>query len=301
MREMSKIHYCPVTPAQQQFGLYITCAGYESTGPGEAYPHENHPSDYYFTWKNGRIFTDLEYQLLYIRNGRGTIEFKRGKAIAVYGGCAIILRPGEWHRYRPNARTGWSEAYIGIGGEYLRRIIAEPFFDRPPIIIRTESDGRFKSDLIALIDEIQSDSAERPYSLALKAAALISTLCENIAIRSEKTAHDVAVRRASLHIAHHLGDVIDFQRLANELGMGYSLFRRCFRKCNGLSPLEYQLALRKRRAMNLLVNSRLPIAQIARETGFRSPAYFAKFFHEKTGLSPTDFRAKGHNPEHLTS
>ena len=123
MPEMRKILYCPVTPAQQQFGLYITCAGYESTGPGEAYPHENHPSDYYFTWKNGRIFTDL----------------------------------------------------------------------------------------------------------------------------------------------------------------------------------EYQLALRKRRAMNLLVNSRLPIAQIARETGFRSPAYFAKFFHEKTGLSPTDFRAKGHNPEHLTS
>jgi len=43
--------------------------------------------------------------------------------------------------------------------------------------------------------------------------------------------------------------------------------------------------------MNLLSNSDVPIAQIAEETGFHSPTYFSKFFHERTGKSPSRYRA----------
>ena len=80
---MNKIHYCPISPIQRQFGLYVTGAGHEITKPGEPYPHKYHSSDYYFTWQNGRALADWEYQLLYIRDGHGTIQFKRGKSIDV--------------------------------------------------------------------------------------------------------------------------------------------------------------------------------------------------------------------------
>ena len=59
-----------------------------------------------------------------------------------------------------------------------------------------------------------------------------------------------------------------------------------------LAPLEYQIALRLRRAMHLLASSNVPIAQIAEETGFKSASYFSKFFHERAGLSPSAYRAK---------
>ena len=42
--------------------------------------------------------------------------------------------------------------------------------------------------------------------------------------------------------------------------------------------------------MHLLASSNVPIAQIAEETGFRSDSYFSKFFHVRTGTSPTLFR-----------
>ena len=47
-----------------------------------------------------------------------------------------------------------------------------------------------------------------------------------------------------------------------------------------------------RRASNLLANSETPIAQIAKETGFQSPAYFSRFFHKGTGLSPALYRKR---------
>ena len=157
---MNKIHYCPIGQVQRQFGIYITGAGKEVTKPGEAYPHAYHSSDYYFTWKNGRALADWEYQLLYIRSGKGVIEFKRGKTLPVQSGTVIILHPGEWHRYRPDPETGWSEAYIGIGGEFLEHMVAEPFFRRPPTIIQLQPDEPFDHELIALVDEIQAHSVE---------------------------------------------------------------------------------------------------------------------------------------------
>ena len=287
---MNKIYYCPISPVQRQFGLYVTGAGQEVTKPGEPYPH-------------GRALPEWEYQLLYIRDGRGTIQFKRGKSIAIGGGCAIILHPGEWHRYRPDPKTGWSEAYIGIGGEYLRHIVSEPFFPQFPTIIRIAPNGRFDHDLLALVGEIQSSSAERPYTLALKTATLMASLCESNVVRTGKTSHNVTIRKANLHIAHHVGETIDFAGLAKRLGMGYTLFRRCFRQYNGMAPLEYQIALRIRRATHLLSSSSVPVSQIARETGFRSQAYFSKFFHEHTGMSPTETRGRvrRHTTAHLAS
>ena len=124
----------------------------------------------------------------------------------------------------------------------------------------------------------------------LLTAALIASLCENQIARHGKSSHNVTIRKANLHIAHHLGEVVDFAELAKRLDMGYTLFRRCFREYNGMAPLEYQIALRIRRAMHLLTSTNIPVGQIASETGFKTAAYFSKFFHERTGSSPTQLR-----------
>ena len=143
---------------------------------------------------------------------------------------------------------------------------------------------------MALVEKIQATSAEHPYTLALETAALIASLCESQTVRRGKSSHNVTIRRANLYIAHHLGEVVDFEALAKRLGMGYTLFRRCFREYNGMAPLEYQIALRLRRAMHLLESSNVPVAQIAEETGFQSLSYFSKFFHDRTGQAPSQFR-----------
>lgn len=287
---MNKIHYCPIGLVQRQFGIYITGAGMETTKPGEPYPHAYHSSDYYFTWRKGRTLAEWEYQILYIRSGEGEIEFTRGKRIAISAGSVIILHPGEWHRYRPDPKTGWSEAYIGIGGNFLERIFSKPFFSGPPTIIKVPPNGQFDKEIVDLIGDIQTTSTEQPYTVALKTMQLVVSLFMEHPRQTGRTSYNVAIRRANLHIAHHLGEVVDFPALAKQCGMSYSLFRKRFREYNGMSPLEYQIALRIRRAMNLLGSSELPVAQIAAETGFESHAYFSRFFRKETGMSPIEYR-----------
>ena len=98
------------------------------------------------------------------------------------------------------------------------------------------------------------------------------------------------IRIATLHLAHHLDEDVDLPALAAKVGLGYPLFRKKFHAYTDMAPLEYLVALRIRRACNLLQSSSIPIAKIARDTGFKTPAYFSRFFRAKMGQSPIEFR-----------
>jgi len=240
--------------------------------------------------KNGRALCEWEYQLLYIRAGSGVIEFERDKPIALSAGSLVLLHPGEWHRYRPNPKTGWSESYIGFGGDFCKNLISPPFFSASATVLAVPVDGYFDQQLEALIDEIMTTSAERPYSLATRTATLLASVIEHTSALKPENTHFRSIRKAQLFIAHHLTEPIDYPSLAKKSGMGYALFRKRFKSVSGLAPLEFQLALRIRRAANLLTSTDISIAQIAIDTGFRSPLYFARFFRKETGLSPIRYR-----------
>ena len=54
------------------------------------------------------------------------------------------------------------------------------------------------------------------------------------------------------------------------------LSRSTMKAYNGMAPLEYQIALRLRRATHLLKSPDISIAQIAEGVDFTSLAYFSK-------------------------
>ena len=289
---MKKVTYCPIAEPQRRFGIFLTGAGFERTAPGEAYPHEYHSSDYYFTWKHGRTLPEWEYQLLYIRTGSGIIEFTRKKPIKLSAGSLVILHPGQWHRYRPDPDVGWEEAYIGVGGSILENIIKPPYFEGEQTIVKVPDREGFESRLYKLIEEIKSGSIEHPYSLAVKVLLLLTLVFEELTNGVSAGGHNTDFRKATLRIARHLGETIDFSEMARSFGMGYTIFRRRFRDYTGLAPLEYQTSLRIRRACHLLVSSDAPISQIAADTGFTSAAYFARYFRKRLNMSPSDYRAQ---------
>lgn len=53
---------------------------------------------------------------------------------------------------------------------------------------------------------------------------------------------------------------------------------------------QYVLEVRMRRALQLLMDTRLNIAEIAERTGFENPNHFSTAFRRWSGMRPTDFR-----------
>jgi AraC-like DNA-binding protein len=78
--------------------------------------------------------------------------------------------------------------------------------------------------------------------------------------------------------------------LASEVGMSRSRFAKRFRELLGIGPMSYLSDWRLQKALARLVGSRQSVQQIAKESGYQSPAAFTRAFTAKFEVSPSKYR-----------
>ena len=61
--------YLLVNEKDKKFGITVNTVGFQPIAPNTEYPSTDHPKNYYFNPKKGRILS--EYQLVYISKGKG--------------------------------------------------------------------------------------------------------------------------------------------------------------------------------------------------------------------------------------
>jgi transcriptional regulator GlxA family with amidase domain len=88
------------------------------------------------------------------------------------------------------------------------------------------------------------------------------------------------------------------RRLADVSGVSEAHFARSFKAAFGLPPHRYLLTRRIERAKALLRDTDLPVIDIAFQTGWESLGTFGRIFHDITGESPTELRARERNASH---
>ena len=83
---------------------------------------------------------------------------------------------------------------------------------------------------------------------------------------------------------------IYIEKLSEMIGVSPDYFTKMFKDSIGRTPIEYINGLRINRAMQLLSETELPMAEIAESTGFCNPNYFHKIFKQYMETSPLVFR-----------
>lgn len=78
-------------------------------------------------------------------------------------------------------------------------------------------------------------------------------------------------------------------QVAAKCGISESGFRALFRKAKGVSPLQYRLGCKLRKARYLLESTDLSVQQITESLHFYDEAYFCKLFRQKIGCSPREY------------
>jgi len=100
---------------------------------------------------------------------------------------------------------------------------------------------------------------------------------------------------AAMWIDAHSHDPIDLDAAAREVGLSSFHFLRLFGRVLGVTPHQYLVRSRLRRAARLLVDDARSVTDIAFEVGFGDLSNFVRTFHRAAGVSPRRFRraAKG--------
>jgi AraC-like DNA-binding protein len=123
-------------------------------------------------------------------------------------------------------------------------------------------------------------------------AAGIAGVCRHL--KKAKAPPEPACKMSAVidHIMENYARKIEIPTLATLASLSVRQFERRFKREYGALPAQYIQRIRMEAARQLLSGSRLPIAQISRETGFYDRSHFCHQFQKHTGLTPRMFRQK---------
>ncbi len=95
---------------------------------------------------------------------------------------------------------------------------------------------------------------------------------------------------AALWIDEHSHEPVDLARTAREVGLSAFHFLRLFAAVLGVTPHQYLVRSRLRRAARMLADDGGSITDVAFDVGFGDLSNFVRTFHRSAGVSPRSFR-----------
>lgn len=105
---------------------------------------------------------------------------------------------------------------------------------------------------------------------------------------------DFRIRKALKYLQDSVGEAVELDQVAREVGLSRPHFYKLFRAQIGLTPNLYLNALRMERAIEMLATSNEPVANIGFDLGFSSQASFSRFFISNGVVPPSTYRRSAH-------
>jgi len=99
----------------------------------------------------------------------------------------------------------------------------------------------------------------------------------------------IKLRRAVEYINEHLAEDISLEALAGSVGLSPFHFSRLFKRSTGFAPHQYLIQRRVERAKEMLLSSRITIAQVAVQNGFCDQSHLTAHFKRVYGVAPKAF------------
>ncbi|WP_319481499.1 AraC family transcriptional regulator [uncultured Draconibacterium sp.] len=282
--------YLTTSEEDINWGLYLKVAGFAQIKANAQYPTKEHPSEYYFEWKSGRNLH--EFQLNYITEGAGIFENKHGR-FQVKPGSLLVIFPNEWHRYRPIKKTGWVENYVGFNGHIAHQLLKHPTFSTQQPVIQCGIREDIIDTYLKISDLVEK---ERPGYQQIASGMVVKLLGYIISFEKRKGFSgkqiSTVIEEVRFLMRQNAAQEINLEDLARQHNVGYSYFRKMFKKYTGVSPGQYHLQLRIIRAKELLISTDKSIKEISLELGFQTIHYFSLIFKKKVGMNPSEFRKR---------
>lgn len=95
---------------------------------------------------------------------------------------------------------------------------------------------------------------------------------------------------SALWIEANAAQDVDLQALSQRSGLSVYHYLRLFASVVGVTPHQFLLRCRLRRAARLLIDEDRPVTEIALEVGYADLSNFVRSFHRAAGVSPRAYR-----------
>ena len=203
------------------------------------------------------------YVIHIVIDGKGTLE-KNGVQWQIRKDQMFILFPDEETTYEADKESPWYYFWMGFHEQIIKVMLTYKS-------LTPEDQLKRKAGMYMLLSEM------------IKAH-------EIEAGGESPTGYISYAQYAARYINNHFFEKIRIQDLAKHIGISRSYLVKLMKQETGMSPQEYLIETRMRRASDLLSRSNDPVRSIAAECGYDDALAFSKVFKSRFGVNPSEYR-----------
>jgi AraC-like DNA-binding protein len=223
---------------------------------------------------------------------------RRGSFGCRMEGKAYELVPGSVMVGRPDAEYLCTHEHHDCGDECLSVRVSAAALDSIAGHAR-----RWRAECLppiaglAVLGELAQAAAEGRSDVGLDEAALLFAAAYLRAVSGRDARSGATSARdrgravaAALWLEERASEPVGLADAAREAGLSPFHFLRTFARTIGVTPHQYLLRARLRRAARLLAEGERPVTDVALEAGFADLSNFVRSFRRAAGASPRAFR-----------
>ena len=237
-------------------------------------------TDYKVLRSAGRV----DYHLLYVLDG---------KVIVIYGGQKYELTAGDWVLYPPfekheylflkqdAGRTFWVH-FTGCAAKEILAdtgVFAGVTFQKP------------SSHAIEYFQSLVREKQLSGYIHETAENALLMQALTCLSRKNKKDGNDLSgLEDVILWMHEHYKEPYHQADYARMCALSEGRFAHKFKAHTGFSPGQYYIAIRMKKAKELLSDTNLPVSNVADAVGYDNALYFSRLFRNFQGMSPSAYR-----------
>lgn len=229
------------------------------------------------------------HTISYVRRGSFGLD-SRGRSYELVAGSVLVGHPGDEYMCRHD--------HVDGGDECLS-------FSLTPELALTlgarrelwHAGGVPPLPELGVLGELAQATAEQRTDLGLDEVGIcFAARCLEVLSGAKRpaTAERAVDRRRAVEVALWLDEcaheAIDLEAAAREVELSPFHFLRLFARALGVTPHQYLVRARLRRAARLLTERERSVTDVALEVGFADLSNFVRTFHRAAGVSPGRFR-----------
>ncbi|NGP46380.1 AraC family transcriptional regulator [Bacillaceae bacterium SIJ1] len=219
--------------------------------------------------------------------------------------CVLLTRPGEKHRYQfdPDGVTRHLFIHFDLIDHSIIHLYpllgADPTQERVLFL-------REDSFIPQIFNQMLRYFHTKPYRWRRITQMLFLTVWEELEMLANGGTAKMSIEaplpkplvNALEYAENHISEKIEVGQLAAASGWSHEHFTRTFQRFMGSSPKAWLNQYKMERAAQLLLQSEVPIKQIASEVGFTDVYHFHRVFRRWSPLTASEYRKRYSDPKY---
>lgn len=177
-------------------------------------------------------------------------------------------------------------AIIGVDNDELLCELSDP--PMSSVALDTERGGY---EAAVLLDQMMSGRSKKPKKILIEPTRVVTRKSTDTLLLA-----DEHVIQAVRFIQNNATRLIQVNDVIDHVGLSRRSLEVRFRRAMGRSIFDMIKHVRLEKVKTLLLDTKLPLHQIADACGYQGPSYLGKVFHREFGVTPKQFRDRNFMP-----